>query len=63
MVDIENKKCITCNLKIPIFKYPNEKQPLYCTSCKLENMIDIKSTKCITCNNKRPSLNYPNEKT
>jgi hypothetical protein len=27
---------------MPSFNYPNEKQPLYCTSCKLENMDYIK---------------------
>lgn len=46
MVDVKNKKCITCNKKIPNFNYPNEKTPLYCGDCKKDNMIDINHPKC-----------------
>jgi len=62
MVDVKNKKCITCNKKQPFINYPNEKIPLYCGDCKLEGMVDINHKKCITCNKKIPVFNYPNEK-
>ena len=56
------RKCITCKKTRPSYNYPNEKQPLYCASCKLENMVDVKSKKCITCKLKQPFFNYPNQK-
>ena len=62
MVDIKSKKCIKCNIKIPIFNYINEKIALYCGDCKLENMIDIKNKKCIKCNDKTPNFNIIGEK-
>ena len=54
-------KCINCNLKQPNYNYQNEKIPLYCKSCKLDDMIDIKHKKCITCNLKQPCFNYKDE--
>jgi len=48
MVDIRNKKCIKCNIKIPNFNYRNEKAVLYCADCKLPDMIDIRNKKCKT---------------
>ena len=42
MVDIKDRKCVTCNVKVPCFNYPNEKQAFYCASCKSENMVDTK---------------------
>ena len=61
MIDVENKKCISCKIKNPIFNYENEKNTLYCVVCKLENMIDIKHKKCIICKIKRPMYNYENK--
>ena len=61
MVDILHTKCISCNLKLPSCKYPNEQQRLYCASCELENMVDIMNKKCITCDFKQPNFNSPNE--
>ena len=61
MIDIKNKKCITCNIKRSNFNYVNESKALYCSDCKLDDMIDIKHKKCITCNFKRPIFNYVNE--
>ena len=60
MVNIIYKKCLTCNLKQPCFKYPNEN--MFCGDCKTCHMIDIKNRKCITCNIKQPYYNYANEK-
>ena len=33
-------KSITFNLKKSLYNFPNEKQALYCSGCKLENMVD-----------------------
>jgi len=61
MIDVKSPKCITCNLKIPLFNHPTESKGLYCGDCKLPNMIDVKNPKCITCNLKRPLFNHPTE--
>ena len=45
MVDMENKKFITCNLRIPSFNYPNEAQILYCKDCKKCGMVHISHKK------------------
>ena len=34
-----------------IYNYKGETKPLYCFSCKLDNMIDVIHHKCIICNN------------
>ena len=62
MIDIEHKKCITCNNIQPTFNYNGEKIALYCKECKLKNMIDIKHKCCIICNTKRPNFNYISKK-
>ena len=62
MVNIKDKKCISCLIKQPNFNYINKKIALYCGDCKLESMIDIKNKKCINCKTKQPSCNYKNEK-
>ena len=54
--------CITCNSKYASFNYPNEKEALYCKSCKTCNMINGIHKRCITCNIRIPSYNYINEK-
>ena len=54
--------CITCKMKYACWNYKDEQKPLYCASCKLENMTDIKNNKCIKCDVKRAAYNYPNEK-
>ena len=56
MVDVKNKKCITYNLQYGCFNYPNEKQRLYCSDCKLKNIVNIMDKKCIACNLKHPCL-------
>ena len=43
LVCVISKKCISCELKHPAFKYLNEKQPLYCNDCKQCGMIDVKT--------------------
>ena len=60
MIDIINKKCVKCNLKLPCFNYEDEEKALYCNGCKKCDMIDIRMN-CITCNNKIPCFNYLNE--
>ena len=62
MVNSIDKRCITCNLEVPMYNYPNATQRLFCRSFKLEDMIDIENKRCITCNIKQPHYNYPNEK-
>ena len=62
MVDLINKKCITCDLKHASFNYSNEKQALYCNDCKTCGMVDVENKKCIVCNIKQPVFNYPHEK-
>ena len=59
--NIKDKRCITCNLKIPNFNYPNEKQALFCNDCKQCGMVNIVDKKCINCNLKQPTFNYSNE--
>jgi hypothetical protein len=61
MINIKDKKCVKCNIKIPNFNYKNKKIALYCGDCKLTDMVDIKNKKCITCNIKQPNYNYKNE--
>jgi Holliday junction resolvase len=58
------KTCIFENCKkIPSFNYENEKQAIYCSEHKKENMIDVKHKTCIFENCKKiPSFNYENEK-
>jgi len=48
MVDITHKKCCGCNLKIPIFNYPEKTIGEYCASCKKDGMIDVITPKCLT---------------
>ena len=45
-----------------IYNYKGETKPLYCFSCKLDNMIDVIHHKCIICNNKRPSFGMLEDK-
>ena len=45
-----------------IYNYKGETKPLYCSSCKLDNMIDVIHHKCIICNNKRPSFGMLEDK-
>ena len=62
MINIKDKKCKKCTIKIPTFNYNGEKIALYCGDCKLPNMIDVKNKKCIDCNIKQPIFNYETEK-
>ena len=48
--------------KQPLYNYKGESKPLYCSSCKLDNMIDVIHHKCIICNNKRPSFGMIEDK-
>ena len=50
MINIKDKKCIGCNIKIPSYNYKQEKKAIYCWDCKLKNMINVKDKKCISCN-------------
>ncbi len=61
MINIKNKKCITCLIKQSTFNYKDEKKALYCGDCKLTDMINIISKKCINCKNKQPIYNYKYE--
>ena len=54
-------KCIICNLKYASFNYKDEQKPLYCVSCKLDDIIDVIHKRCITCNLKHPNFSYPNQ--
>ena len=48
--------------KQAIYNYKGETKPLYCSSCKLDNMIDVIHDKCIICNYKRPSFGMLEDK-
>jgi len=63
MIDINNKKCVTCCKKQGYFNKTDEKTGLYCGSCKLDGMIDIINKKCVSCCKKQASFNNPDEKT
>jgi hypothetical protein len=58
MINVKSKKCIICNIIYPSFNYSNEKTPLYCHGCKLDNMINVINKKCFKCHTKFPSYNY-----
>ena len=58
MLDIRTKECITCNLKIPCYNYPNEKQPFYCNDFKKSGMVDISHKEYINCNLSRADKKY-----
>ena len=53
MIDIMNKKCITCHLKHHSLII-NMKKRLYCKGCKLKNMVNTNAKKCVACNFKNP---------
>jgi hypothetical protein len=55
MVDVVNKKCITCLQKQPNWNYPGL-QSQYCGDCKLESMIQPNRKMCF-CGMSRPSFN------
>ena len=61
MINVKNKKCITCNKHQPCYNLP-ELKPLYCTNCKEDDMINVKDKMCVTCNETRPSFNLPDLK-
>ena len=64
MIDITHKRCIenNCNTQ-PTFNLPNEKNGIYCTEHKKENMIDVKNKICKEKDcNKRSHFNLPSKK-
>jgi hypothetical protein len=58
VIDLHHKMCIICNKVNAIFNFKGDK-PLYCASCKEDDMIDIYGKKCEKCNITKPSYNYP----
>ena len=52
--------CITCKKKRANFNYIDEK-PLYCKTCKTDDMIDVKNKKCINCKTHQPIYNINGE--
>jgi hypothetical protein len=61
MIDIKNKKCISCKKTQPTYNYPDEIR-LYCSSCKKPGMINVKDKKC-QCGKAIPHYNYEGETT
>jgi hypothetical protein len=61
MVDI-SKKCIKCYMVRAGFNYKGIKKPLYCKTCKLDEMINVTNKMCIKCDLLRPNFNYDGEK-
>ena len=53
-----NKLCV-CNSVQPVFNYPDQTEPKYCSKCKLDGMIDIKNKKCVECNITRANSKNP----
>ena len=53
--------CITCKKKRANFNYINKK-PLYCKTCKSDDMIDVNNIKCINCKIHQPIYNIKSEK-
>ena len=49
MVDVNNRKCIRCNVTLANFNYDGE-QAQYCATCKLPDMVDVRTKRCIKCN-------------
>jgi hypothetical protein len=58
VTDLHHKMCIECNKLSAIFNIEGEK-PLYCGTCKTDEMVNIYGQKCETCNIKQPFYNYP----
>jgi len=56
MIDVKNKKCITCNKHQPRFNKSGLK-PLYCVNCKNDDMVDVGNKMCFDCNKNHPSFN------
>ena len=52
--------CITCKKKRANFNYINKK-PLYCKTCKSDDMIDVNNIKCINCKTHQPIYNINGE--
>ena len=54
------KKCISRNLKNPIYNYPSGTKLLYYNDCKTRGMVNIIDKECSICSLEMPSHNYPN---
>ena len=54
MIDVKNKKCVTCRKKGATFNLEG-KYPLYCNDCKTQGMINVVNKRC-KCG-KRPCFN------
>jgi hypothetical protein len=55
MIDVLNKKCVTCNLKQPRWNFEGL-QSEFCGDCKLDGMIEPNRKLC-SCKKTRPSFN------
>ena len=67
MVNLKSKKCFEQGCKvIPSYNYKNEKEALFCSKHKKEEMVNLKNFKSIKCLDLGcdiiPSYNYINEK-
>ena len=58
MINVANKKCITCNETRSTYNLPDLK-PLYCFTHKKDGMINVRSKMCVTCNQTIPIYNLP----
>ena len=44
MINVKNKRCITCNIQKAIYNLPKETKALYCSECKTSVMINIRNS-------------------
>ena len=58
-INDKNKYCKSCYYVIGSYSYENDKNNLYCKSCKLDHMVNIISKRCLFegCN-KQPTYNF-----
>lgn len=63
MVNVKDRKCDLCKIKIPIYNFPGETKGIYCRACSLPGMVDVKHRKCVACQKTRPSFNFPDRDT
>jgi hypothetical protein len=60
-VDVKNKKCEDCELKLPTFGLPAEGKKRWCSGCAKAHAgaVDVGNTKCEGCLLKRARIWVP----
>lgn len=51
-------KCVECLSKRAYYNFKDNKNAMYCGTCKSVDMINVISKRCYTCSLKLPSFNY-----